>query len=336
MKNVIAPRRLLVIWPTGRCNLQCSYCYAAATSAAEMEFATAARAIDLLADKPLKIQFAGGEPLLNLPLIKQVLAYASTKCADTLFAIQTNGTLLDDDIISLFKQYQVAIGISLDGKPELNQRLRGGTKATAAGIRLLREHGLNVNLNTVVSAANVAKLNDLLDLAIYFGNVRGIGLDLLRRAGRAAVAKPAVITADAESLRAGLIKLYRYQQKINAIYPRPIVVREFAKARVLLNSKKPARDYCYATQGESYIVLPSGDCYPCGSLAADEQYFMGNIYSAVKPLALPCSRPPECVGCRYADFCPGGCPARGLLVGGFDELDCIMKKTAFELLEEDI
>jgi len=301
-----------------------------------MDFNTAKRAIDLLSDKPLKIQFAGGEPLLNVPLIEQILDYASEKFKGVQFSIQTNGTLLDDDVIRLLKRHEVAIGVSLDGKLETNERSRGGTQGAVNGIRLLREHGVTININTVVSAANVSKLRDMVDLALYFGNVHGIGLDLLRNSGRAAALGSEVSAANGEILRDELRALYEYLKKTNAASPRKIVIREFEKARALLRNKTPGEDYCYAAQGNSYVVLPSGDCYPCGGLAHDSKYFMGNVYSKIKPLAIRCGRPAECADCRYAVICPGGCPARGLLSGGFDRLDCVMKKTTFELLEEDI
>jgi len=334
MSDMSSTQRLLVLWPTSKCNLKCKYCYASGISGEDMNFETAKRALDLMSDSPLKIQFAGGEPLLNLPLIERVLEYASAECNTVSFSIQTNGTILNDEIIDVLKRYKVAIGVSLDGKPETNNYLRGNTKAVIDNILLLRDHGLMTNLTVVVSDYNVGKLAETIDLAMYLGNINGIGLDLLRKAGRADEPNSPVGAADGASLGLGLRALYEHLQKINSVYPRKIIVREFEKACIELQSKTINRDYCYAAQGNSFVVLPNGDCYPCGSLAYEKQYYMGNVYTAVVPIPIRCERPAICEECEYGAICPGGCPSRVLLCGGFDELDCVMKKTIYTLIEE--
>jgi len=65
---------LLTLSTTGDCNLRCSYCYArGGESSASMSWITGKRAIDIVAEcfSSFKIQFTGGEPLLNLDLIER-------------------------------------------------------------------------------------------------------------------------------------------------------------------------------------------------------------------------------------------------------------------------
>ncbi|MCL1879945.1 MAG: radical SAM protein [Actinomycetia bacterium] len=394
-------RSLLVLWATGRCNLRCRYCYAAGVSQEDMNFKTAKQAIDLMGEWPLTIQFAGGEPLLNVGLVEAVCEYAATRLRDVRFAIQTNGTLIDKKAVQLLKRFRIAVGVSLDGRPEVNDYLRGNSLETARGIKLLAEHGLATNLNAVVSDFNVGSLTGLVDMALYFGNIHGIGLDLLRKSGRAA-AKPTAAEqgqqqpvgtgpATEAALRDALRLLYRYLRKVNSALnfalSHKIRVREFERARAAMNqaaalaasvpsaalaiaaaapaapttaavAAAPAaptflpapapeailpspsgqmlsRNYCYAALARSFVVLPNGGCCPCGSLALDENYQMGNVHSSVQPLALSCQCPKACVSCRYRAICPGGCPSRGLLNGGFDMLDCVMRKTAYQLIEKE-
>ena len=349
------PKTLLVLWPTGRCNLRCRYCYAADQSGDDMSLNTAVAAIDLIGDKPMTIQFAGGEPLLNVDLIAEICAYATARLHDVRFALQTNGTLIDDSVTDLIQQYRIAVGVSLDGRVAVNDYLRGDTAATVRGIRLLADCNLAINITAVVSNVNVNELNGLVDMALYLGNVNAIGLDLLRKSGRAAAANQGtgeVAPADSATLSYSLVELYHYLQAINAGQAgRPIAIREFEKARTALalaattGELKPDQTdlipterqaYCYAALGRSFVVLPGGDCYPCGSLAGQEKYHMGNVHQSVQPLAIDCVRPAECASCEHRAYCPGGCPSRGLLSGGFDELDCVMRKTTYQLIKEEV
>ena len=178
---------------------------------------------------------------------------------------------------------------------------------------------------------NAEHLADLVDMAVYLGNVGGIGLDLLRMTGRAEDGETG--PAEAETLRLGLLRLKERLDAVNRLLERPLVVREFEKAACSLGAKKPCRDYCYAARGEAMAVLPQGDCYPCGSLAGRPEYYMGNVHSTVRPLRIGCARPERCGACVYREACSGGCPSRGILCGGFDELDCLMKKISFQFAQ---
>ncbi|MDR3161797.1 MAG: radical SAM protein [Spirochaetaceae bacterium] len=327
--------KLLVLWPTSRCNLSCVYCYAAGHPPADMALETALRGIDLMGGEDFTLQFAGGEPLLNFPLIERVLRYARETCGRVRFALQTNGTLLNERIIGVLKHYRVALGVSLDGRPEINDALRGETGAAVKGLLLLREAALMANLTAVVCDLNIAALRGIADMALFLGNVAGIGLDLLRPAGRAAGPDPRARPPSPAALRKGLGLLRSRVAEINACSPRPLVVREFERTRRLRElageaggpDVPGAGNHCCACTGDSLVVLPNGECYPCGSLAGDPRFRMGNVHAALEVLAL--SRPPggACGHCGRRRYCTGGCPARPLLRGGFDELDCVMTET---------
>lgn len=323
--------RLLVLWLTGKCNLRCRYCYAAKNDQGEMDLGTARLAVQQMGDTPFRLQFAGGEPLLNLPLLAEILEYIREYRIPARCSLQTNGTLITDEAAEILRAHRVAVGVSLDGGPKVNEKLRGHTQEVLAGIACLARHGMMVNLNAVVTEENAETLADLVDIAIYLGNVNGIGLDLLRIAGRARAG--GIRPPTQEALQKGLAELKDRLDARNCLLKRKLVVREFEKAAYYLGTQHPCLDYCFAAQGRSYVVLPDGDCYPCGSLAGDRQYYMGNVHTAVHPVAIQCIRPRMCAACAYAKVCTGGCPSRGLLRGGFDELDCLMKKITFQFAE---
>jgi uncharacterized protein len=76
-------------------------------------------------------------------------------------AIQTNGTLLDDDRGSFLRAYDFLVGISIDGPREMHDAYRAdnGSMPTfdrvIGGLDVLKRHGVDWNVLTAVHAANV-------------------------------------------------------------------------------------------------------------------------------------------------------------------------------------
>lgn len=116
-----------------KCNLSCHYCYQNPQREAKNhrlpydleKMKTAASALGRA------FSLFGGEPLL-LPLadLEDLLAWGLKTFGSN--SIQTNGLLINDQHIELFKRYKVSVGISIDGPGELNDArwLRGGLKKT--------------------------------------------------------------------------------------------------------------------------------------------------------------------------------------------------------------
>ncbi|MES0491415.1 MAG: radical SAM protein [Leptospirales bacterium] len=122
------------IRPLGtKCNLQCSYCYQDHQREAERSFATKPESYNFENIKPTlekmgrEFTLFGGEPLL-LPLreLEKIFHWGFEKFGKN--AIQTNGTLITDEHIELFKKYKVGVGISIDGPGELNDLRWAGTQ----------------------------------------------------------------------------------------------------------------------------------------------------------------------------------------------------------------
>ena len=119
------------------CNMRCRYCFAdegAYHSVRErMSFETAKAAVDFLIAnsgkrKVLEMDFFGGEPLMNLDVIKQTVAYAKEEGAKVgkkfLFTTTTNCLLLDEPTIQFFNEEMENVVLSLDGRPEVNDAIR--------------------------------------------------------------------------------------------------------------------------------------------------------------------------------------------------------------------
>ena len=138
------------------CNLACTYCYGQEGSYGAgglMDVQTARAAVDWLlencgdADR-VQLDFFGGEPLLDLPVLEEVVAYAREQAASrgkqVGFGITTNATLVDDEVAAYLAQERIEPLVSCDGPPEVHDRQRpfaaggGSYEAVTAGVRRLQ------------------------------------------------------------------------------------------------------------------------------------------------------------------------------------------------------
>lgn len=128
----------LCLQVTQNCNLRCEYCVFSGSyvnrvhSNKRMDWKVAKRAIDFLyehsgnSDNEILIGFYGGEPILEIDLIKKCVEYAKKlfRDKDVQFNLTTNATLLNDEIIDYLFQSDFAITISLDGPEEVQDSHR--------------------------------------------------------------------------------------------------------------------------------------------------------------------------------------------------------------------
>jgi uncharacterized protein len=86
------------------------------------------QAIDFLAgqsDGRCTVTFFGGEPLLELPLLKQVVDFAQLNYrAKINFRMSTNGTMLNREILDYFLQHDIYFALSIDGSKTQHDMLR--------------------------------------------------------------------------------------------------------------------------------------------------------------------------------------------------------------------
>ena len=166
----------------------------------------------------------------------------------------------------------------------------------------------------------------------------GIGLDLVRDAGRAKESTCLIKKPSAEQLKLALNSLFQRCEFIYKHFGKMIVIREIEEAKRRLNCSVCSKEYCYASCGRSFVILPDGDVYPCGSLIDNSKYYMGNINnSSPKGIALTKQNAGKCNECSYFSVCPGGCPSRMIVNSGkpqVETLDCVLKKSAFEIADK--
>src|SRR5436853_1982817 len=137
------------------CNIACQYCYQnpqrdAGNLGRRYDIETMKRAI-LEEGGPFTL--FGGEPLM-LPEddLEDLWAWGLEQFGHN--NIQTNGTLINEAHVRLFKRYNVRVGISIDGPGELNdvrwsgslEKTRADTARTQAAIARLCQEGIPLTL----------------------------------------------------------------------------------------------------------------------------------------------------------------------------------------------
>jgi His-Xaa-Ser system radical SAM maturase HxsB len=144
------PLRYVILVPTLRCNLACTYCQVSRVAENARGFdwkedtvAAVLRYLDNLTTDHIKIEFQGGEPLLRLDLLKRIHAFCEKRFKSPEFVVCTNLQALGPEEHSFLARPNVLISTSLDGDAFTHQKNRtrysGKTTAFFDNLRSLIE-----------------------------------------------------------------------------------------------------------------------------------------------------------------------------------------------------
>lgn len=139
----------LVIHVTNTCNLNCKYCYANGGNYLSQESLMSEGMLEDIIrvfysyfEKIFTIQFFGGEPLLNIPIIEKacetIRKLDKERGYNTQFGLVTNGTLIDEHFIELVKKYSIGVTISYDGNILVNNMLRVNKEGMGVSEQVIR------------------------------------------------------------------------------------------------------------------------------------------------------------------------------------------------------
>ena len=333
----------LVLSLTGQCNFACRYCYAAEHNKEMMSVETALAAVKMAASslpegEKFIIQFSGGEPLLNFKVLHAVVSYVQENKVPAVLQIQTNGSLLSDQIAKYLFQNKVAIGVSLDGKPKVNDKLRltkdgkGATEQILHGLEVLKRNNIACGITCVVTADNVNELAGIVEMAYFLGNVRRIGFDLLRGQGRGSGLVPPTEIEMAQAME----QVYLRNKLLSKMVGYEIKIAQQERAKLACTEECREFGHCYAMNGEAAFVEASGKIYACSSLIGDEEFYIGNVQAGldvvlVNKVSSKISKSMSfCKECSDFRQCGGGCFARWY--GSGEQVayksECALKRSA--------
>lgn len=312
--------KMLVLSLTGKCNFSCVYCYAADHNQDEMSLETAIKAVNLAAQSGEKfvLQFSGGEPLLAFEVLKAIVLYVKEQKIPALMQIQTNASLITQDIAEFLYHNKVGIGISLDGRPAINDQMRllpngdGATSKILKGVDILRKQGIAAGITCVVTKDNVKELPGIVDMAYYLGNVRKIGFDLLRGQGRGSKLE----APDGADVENAVSEAYKSAEKFAQLTGVEMKFAQIERVETLKQEKVSCFGHCYAMNCEAAFVDAVGNIYACSSLVGNPDFYLGDVVKGIDKeiqekigsFIKQCMD--FCFTCSDFKLCGGGCFAR--------------------------
>lgn len=175
------PTVLHIFVVTLRCEHSCPYCQVSRQStdcsAFDMSEDTAEQALKIAFQSPskrIKIEFQGGEPLLNFSLITKIVDAAKARAPvagkEVDFVITSNLALLDDAVLGFCRANGILLSTSLDGPADLHNKNRprpGGNSHELAvgGIRRAQEElGLDrVGALMTTTEASLDRVEEIVD-----------------------------------------------------------------------------------------------------------------------------------------------------------------------------
>ena len=171
---------------TKRCNLNCQYCYAGANSKAYSDIDYKQLSLffkDFKKSGGQKVLLTGGEIFLHNHVTEIIQnAYEAGLIVD----LFTNGTLIQDEQVSLIQKYIHQVFISLDGPQETHDRLscvQGSYARTVCSINELSKSGVAINLQSMIVPENKDHNEWLLELLRNY-EIKTVVLSHVSRVGK--------------------------------------------------------------------------------------------------------------------------------------------------------
>lgn len=338
------------------CNLRCRYCFAGKGSydgeRMNMSREVARQAIDFLLEasgpkKAVEVDFFGGEPLLNMSVLKDTVEYGKERAhkagKEISFTVTTNGVLLTKEIAEYLNREMYNIVLSLDGRPDINDHMRVTANGKGSA------YGLVVDKMLELAAARGDKqyyvrgtyTRDNLDFAQDVIHLANLGFKNIS-------VEPVV--ADPEepySLREEdlPVLLEQYDILTDAYLEAIHAGRPFNFFHFNLNLESSpclAKRVAGCGSGHEYLaVTPNGDIYPCHQFVGREQYRLGDVKTGIvrQDLVQAFKRAnvfskSECGQCWAQLFCSGGCHANNEKMTGSietpDRVSCELMRKRLE------
>ena len=173
---------MLVVMMTKNCNLSCSYCFVNKDNKkSELpETELKKQIVSIISSTPSikSINFYGGEPLLRYKTIKNLIEYTKTKNKGMKFFVNTNTTLLTQEMVPFFKENGVSLIISLDGGKKTNDLFRKSLTLVSVYDRITNKIKLLEQVDTIVNVVVTPKTSS--SLVGNFKHINSLGFKKIK------------------------------------------------------------------------------------------------------------------------------------------------------------
>lgn len=312
------------------CNMRCKYCFAGTGGfggAREFMSKEVGRAaLDFLVKnsggiKHLEIDFFGGEPLMNMSVVKDIVEYGrelELKHNKILkFTMTTNALALDEEVTKFLNDFDIATVISIDGRKEVHDNFRRSVDGQGTFDTILANslnfvdsrRGKEYYIRGTYTKNNLDFSDDVLFL-------RDKGFD--RISFEPVVAKselPYALTKD---------ELNELESEYEKLLKAMLKGEEEGKPFSFFHfDMDVAKGPCLAKRlsgcgaGAEYVAIaPNGDIYPCHQFVSDESFILGHVSSGLKEESKRSEfcktniyKKENCQNCWTRFYCSGGCHA---------------------------
>lgn len=327
------------------CNLNCAYCYYLTKEELYpgSDFHMSDGVLESFVRQYIGSQrvpeltfgWQGGEPMLmGLDFFRRATALQEkyrrpgTRIVN---ALQTNGTLMDDEWGRFFDEHNFLIGLSLDGPKEYHdayRRDKGGAptfQRVMQGLALLQKHKVAYNLLTTVHAANV---EHPLEVYRFFRDEVGAQfvqfIPIVKRDNETGYQEGTEVTSHSvtgEQYGRFLVEVFDewVRRDVGQIF-----VQIFDVALAAWLGERAGLCVFEPTCGLAVVLEHNGDVYACDHFV-EPRYKLGNITETTLSDLVGSERqrrfgrakrdalPRLCRECEVRFVCNGGCPKNRLL-----------------------
>lgn len=264
-----------------------------------------------------RIIFHGGEPLLYKKSdLNKILEFVKVyhNSANFIITIQTNGSLIDDEWCSIFKENNIGIGLSFDGPTGLNSHIGSSEHESYHNLirakSLLEKYDIKYGILSVITSAHINKARELFNFYVQ-NRIRNVGLCYCYN-------PVDNMNVDPRELGEFLCEFY----DLYFSSPIRLNVREFEDITRNILYKNPHNcvSNCRRNCGLFLTFLPNGDVAFCDDYDLNRTDVVGNIryqsisdivssdlYNHFKKKAID-DYHKICGECEIKNVCKGGCP----------------------------
>lgn len=329
----VRPFSLLIKPASADCNLRCAYCFYAHRKTALHPGNDVPRMTDTVLSQVISqymgtgqphyvFGWQGGEPtLMGLDFFRRVIGLQRKygRQGDVVAnAVQTNGTLIDDQWAGFLAENNFLVGLSIDGPPTVHDQYRiygtgrGSHWEVMRAVACLQRHHVQFNAMVLVSRASAGCGREI------YRYLRDQGIfhhQYIECAEFAFDGSPLPFTLRAEEWGEFLCEIF---DEWLCHDTRRISVRLFDSILSSLIHRNPAECRMAGDCRQYFVVECNGDVYPCDFFVVPELR-LGNISNSSwdeLQSAAPYLRfgekkkelAKDCRCCPYLQFCRGDCP----------------------------
>jgi SynChlorMet cassette radical SAM/SPASM protein ScmE len=341
--QILSSPRQVDIAVTGRCNLNCAYCFYADEMTGRQDLPTSrwqAFFTELGQLGVMEVTLTGGEVFTRPDLFELIDGTIANRMR---YSLLSNGTLITDKLLAKFEVGKRrlrldSIQISIDGScAEVHDKSRPKSFERAIrGLRLLMNANFPVTVRVTVNHHNVRDLENVAHLLIDEMGLPGFSTNEAYICGATNRAEESIVLTASQRQQAmqTLMELVaRYDGRITASAGPLSMAQEYTKISAALAAGQTSfrgRGTLSSCGGvfTKIAILHDGTIVPCHNLSTINLGTIGcdslqNVWlehpmmNALRQRReIPLNSLATCQDCIYVGFCAGGCPGTALFLNG--------------------